>query len=109
MSRMSAPAAAIASARASASGSPRCRPPSEKLSGVTFSTPISRGRSSVRPQTGARGAARRSTVSAGTAATGTNRGSAPRRCSASCANQSGPPASGTAPAGRGPPPIAIGR
>ena len=42
-----------------ASSRRRWSPPSEKLSGVTFSTPMSRGRSSGRPQTGGRGALRR--------------------------------------------------
>ena len=42
--------------RASAPTGARCRPPSEKLSGVTLRTPMIRGRSSARPQTGGRGA-----------------------------------------------------
>jgi hypothetical protein len=48
-SMISVPAWAIANpARIAVSGS-RCTPPSLKLSGVTFSTPMTRGRSSASP------------------------------------------------------------
>ena len=67
MSRMSAPSAARARACAIAAARPRCAPPSEKLSGVTFSTPMIRGRSRPRPQIGARGAARRPATAGGSA------------------------------------------
>ena len=48
-STMSAPAAAIARPAAMARCGSMCSPPSLKLSGVTFSTPMTRGRSSDRP------------------------------------------------------------
>ena len=68
-------------------GSARCRPPSEKLSGVTLSTPMIRGRSSARPQTGARGAVRRAAASGGSAAAGTQ----PRRGAAAVLGDLGEP------------------
>ena len=48
-SMMSAPAAAIARPAAIAASGSRKSPPSLKLSGVTFSTPMTRGRSRLRP------------------------------------------------------------
>ena len=97
------PRRAPAPGRAPAAGA-RCAPPSEKLSGVTFSTPISRGRSRARPQTGARGAVRRAAIAGGSAAArhaaaARRRGGArrPRR------TRAGRRRAARAPAGRGPP------
>ena len=54
MSRMSAPAASSASPWAMAAAGSRKAPPSEKLSGVTLTMPMMRGRSSASPPKGAR-------------------------------------------------------
>ena len=68
-----------------------------------------RGRSSASPQTGARAAVSRASTSPGPPPPAPAAAAAPRRCSAASANQSGPPASGSAPAGRGPPLRGSGR
>ena len=106
-SRMSAPRMA-STAASSAPGAARS-PPSEKLSGVAFRIPISRGRSSVSPARGARGAVSRSSVSPGASRAGIARGGAPRSSTSIRSNHAHPPASGSAPGGGGPKSHGMGR
>ena len=72
MSMMSAPSASSRSACATARRGARKRPPSEKLSGVTLTMPMIRGRSNASPAMGARGLIKRSINSSGAAPPASN-------------------------------------
>ena len=99
ISRISAPACSMAWPAAIAASASKCRPPSEKLSGVMFRMPITSGRAEANPAKG-KGRAVMASISSphssGSAATGRVATSRPSSISRASEKARSPPCKGSA-------------